>query len=159
MPNPNNQNNQNENRLSEVKKALGSYEDMLDVLQFADGRLNALHVNFRNALHELSEATDRYYVRDEEGHYPVMDAQAFAQFDALYRNAYRTAAEMETGMQQADPTRLNESDNAWRSVYRSMMDTVRRCLDGIFSICTVCSGTATKRCRLSLKRPEHTCMM
>ena len=50
MPNPN---NNNENRLSEVKKTLGSYEDMLNSLQFSDERLNELHVNFRNALHAL----------------------------------------------------------------------------------------------------------
>ena len=125
MPNPNNQNNQNEDQLSEVKKTLGSYEDMLNSLQFSDERLNELHVNFRNALHALSTETDRYYETNADGNYPVMDAQAFAQFEALYRNAYSAASAMETGLQQANLQKLSEADRAWRSVYGNMMDMVR----------------------------------
>ena len=125
MPNPN---NNNENRLSEVKKTLGSYEDMLNSLQFSDERLNELHVNFRNALHALSTETDRYYETNADGNYPVMDAQAFAQFEALYRNAYSAASAMETGLQQANLQKLSESDRAWRSVYGNMMDMVREVL-------------------------------
>ncbi len=128
MPNPNNQNNQNEDQLSEVKKTLGVYEDMLNSLQFSDERLNELHVNFRNALHALSTETDRYYETNAEGNYPVMDAQAFAQFEALYRNAYSAASAMETGLQQANLQELSESDRAWRSVYGNMMDVVREVL-------------------------------
>ncbi len=125
MPNPN---NQNEDQLTEVKKLMGSYEDMLNSLQFADAGLNALHVDFRTALHDLSAETDRYYVRDAEGHYPVMDARAFTRFEERYRNAYRAASAMETGLQHAGSRQLSDTDRGWRDVYGNIMDTVREVL-------------------------------
>ena len=125
MPNPN---NQNENQLSEVKKTLDIFENQMRAMQFEDRHLNELHENFSEALHRLSEETDRYYTMDAQGNYPIMNARAFAQFENLYREAYRSASALETGLQQAVPAQLSENDRNWRSVYNSMTDMIRSVL-------------------------------
>ncbi len=126
MPNPHN--NQNENQLSEVRKNLDIFENQMRAMQFEDEHLNELHENFRAALHNLSEETDRYYTMDAQGNYPIMDAQAFAQFENLYREAYRSASALETGLQQANPAQLSEPDRNWRNVYNAMTDMIRSVL-------------------------------
>ncbi len=123
MPNPNN--NQNEAQLSEVKKRLDEFEGHINRIYFDDQDLSKLHQRFKDALHELSKETDRYYTKDGQGNYPVMDAQAFTRFERLYRNAYGAATALETGLKKDDPAQLTNNDRIWKNVYDSMIDMVR----------------------------------
>ncbi len=128
MPNPNNQNNQNEAQLSEVKKTLEIYENQMNGMHFQNEGLEELHRNFKVALHDLSRETDRYYTSDAQGNYPVMNAQAFTQFEALYRNAYRAASALETGLRAANPAQLSKDDAIGKQIYDGMIDMVRNVL-------------------------------
>ncbi len=127
MPNLNNKHqneNEDQNQLSEVKKTLYVFENQAKAMHFSDEGLNELHEHFKTALQALSQATDRYYTKDDQGNYPVMSAQAFADFEKLYRRACQTASALENGLRQADTAQLTERDLVWKDVYDGMMDMV-----------------------------------
>ena len=122
MPNPN---NNNENQMTEARKNLYMYEQQMEIIRFDDAALNTQHRRFTEALHALSRETDRYYTRDEQGNYPVMDGAAFAQFDNLYRQVYGTAASLKAELEKSNERKLEHNDRVWKAVYGALVDSLQ----------------------------------
>ena len=122
MPNPN---RNNENNLTEAKKNLTLYEQQFSFFHFDDEALDEQHRRFTEALHVLSEETDRYYTKDAQGNYPVLDEAAFAQFDNLYRQVYAAAASLKAELQQSNKRELSNNDESWKSAYGGLVDDLQ----------------------------------
>lgn len=155
MPNPN---NNNEDRMTEAKKNLYMYEQQMEIIRFDDAALNTQHRQFTEALHALSRETDRYYMRDEQGNYPVMDGAAFAQFDNLYRQVYGTAASLKAELEKSNERKLEHNDVVWKAVYGALVDSLQDVLGRDLQHLHSVQRQETKRCRLSLNRPESVAM-
>ncbi len=121
MPNPN---PNNENQMTEAKKNLFMYEHQMDVIHFDDPTLEEQHRRFTEALHELSQETDRYYTKDAQGNYPIMDEADFAEFDDLYRQVYGAVATLKTELQKEGKA-LTHNDVLWKSVYGGLVDSLQ----------------------------------